>query len=315
MRSSASGVLPSVHHHTDPFPHFTAEDTLPAALLTDLDALFAADLPWVHHRDAFYRAWLCDVSTRIAAPMQAALVGRMRVITGLPLTDRLQVTVQRMEPGQYAGPHTDRPLLGYEVARLIVQLSEDWRVEHGGVLHLHRDVDGAQTVTRRPPRFNTGFGFVMGPRSFHSVQPTTVTRRTAVFNFWHIGNTEALAETVRQQLAGLRFDHLPRSLDDLISESEQSRPEDDSFRAGCIAALLCQWGFSEPVIRAGYRAGLDSVLCEASSAPVRIAAWVQWLQHERFDVSRWSTLAPALLQARQDPRLTDLAVLLGATEA
>jgi hypothetical protein len=308
------GVLPTIQHHTDPFPFFTAEDALPAVFLSALDALFAAEQTWALHQDAFYRAWLCDVSDRIAPEPRAALIARMSAITGLPLTDRLQVTIQRMEPGQYAGPHTDRPLLGYEVARLIVQLSADWRPEHGGALLLHRDAAGEQTVLRRPPRHNTAFGFVMGPRSFHSVEPTTTTRRTVVFNFWHIGNTEALAGHVRGLLARVRFDRLPTSLDDLIDEAERSRPEEDSFRAGCIASLLQNLGLDEAVIAAGYRLGLDSELCEDGADPIRIAAWVQWLQHERFDVQRWAELAPVLRRALRDPALADLARLLGATE-
>lgn len=308
-------MLPTVQHSTAPFPHFTVPEALPEALLADLEALFEAPLPWDLHQDAFYRAWLSDVSDRIAPDLQAALVDRMRAITGLPLTESLQVTVQRMEPGQYAGPHTDRPLVGYEVARLIVQLRPGWQPGDGGELHLHPDEAGAQTVVRRPPRYNTGFGFVMGPRSFHSVQPTAVTRRTAVFNFWHVGNTEALARRIRAMIAALRFDQLPASLDALITAAEQHRAEEDSFRAGCIAALLQQWGYPEPVLAEGYRAGLDSVMCEESADPVRIAAWVQWLQHDRFDVERWAALRPALSRARRDPRLAELAALLGATEA
>ncbi len=309
-------VLPTVQHSTEPFPHFTASAVLPEALLADLAALFAAPITWDLHQDAFYRAWLSDVSDRVEPAMQAALIARMRSITGLALTDKLQVTVQRMEPGQYAGPHTDRPLVGYEVARLIVQLRPGWKPGDGGVLHLHSDETGTQTVARRPPHYNTGFGFVMGPRSFHSVQPTTVTRRTAVFNFWHVGNTELLAKQIRTMIAAIRFDQLPAALDELIIAAEQHHPEEASFRAGCIAALLQQWGYSEAVLAAGYRAGLDSEMCEDSTDPVRLAAWVQWLQHERFDVTRWSALTPVLSRARRDPRLEDLAVLLGgATEA
>jgi hypothetical protein len=307
-------VLPMVQHSTEPFPHFTAQEALPRVLRADLEALFTAPITWELHQDAFYRAWLSDVSDRIAPAMQAALIARMRTITGLPLIDQLQVTVQRMEPGQYAKPHTDRPLVGYEVARLIVQLRPGWQPDDGGMLHLHSDVAGTETIIRRPPRYNTGFGFVMGPRSFHSVQTTTVTRRTAVFNFWHVGNTEALAQRIRFLIGSIRFDQLPTALDELITEAEQHHPEENSFRAGCIASLLQQWGYPDAVRAEGYRAGLDSEACEGSTDPVRIAAWVQWLQHERFDVKRWSALAPVLSRTRRDPRLADLVVLLGATE-
>ena len=47
---------------------------------------------------------------------------RMREITGLPLMNRVLVTAQRMLPGQVVGIHSDRPLLGYELAAHIQAL-------------------------------------------------------------------------------------------------------------------------------------------------------------------------------------------------
>jgi hypothetical protein len=51
--------------------------------------------------------------------------------TGLPLCAPVGATVQRMEPGQFAGPHTDRPLLGSRggAARLFLQLGKIYRVD------------------------------------------------------------------------------------------------------------------------------------------------------------------------------------------
>ena len=50
---------------------------------------------------------------------------RMREITGLPLVNRVLVTAQRMLPGQVIGIHSDRPLLGYELAAHIQALFTD----------------------------------------------------------------------------------------------------------------------------------------------------------------------------------------------
>ena len=300
-------MLHTICHHTEPFAFFTAEDALPASLLSTLEALYSADLTWQHHTDSFYRAFLCDVSERIDPAVADALVQRMRHITGLSLTARLQVTIQRLESGQFAGPHTDRPLLGYEVARLIVQLSPDWKPEHGGELHLHRDEQGKQTVLCRPPRLNSAFGFIMGTQSFHSVQPTTRTRRTVVFNFWHTGNTEAIAAWVGQQFDGMRFDLLPESLDALIVEAEHTLSEDDTFRAACIAHLLQRWGLDEDEIAEGYRQGLNTAPGPDSPPAIALAWWAQRLKFALFDARQWAMLERTFQEALADPRLSEAA--------
>ncbi|MFT4624755.1 MAG: hypothetical protein ACI8PZ_003415, partial [Myxococcota bacterium] len=224
-------LLPTIEVHDTPFRWFTADGALPPSALEALLALYDEDLSWDLHADSFYRAWLCEVADRLDPALRTGVVDRVAAITGLPFAPDLAVTVQRMEPGQYALPHTDRPLAGFEAARLIVQLTPGWRPEHGGELLLHADALGTEEVQRRPPRFNSAYGMVMGPRSVHSVRPTTRQRRTAVFNLWHVGNTEAVAEWVTGQLAGLRFDSLPASLGPVIDDAEASLPEDDIFRA------------------------------------------------------------------------------------
>ena len=234
----------------------------------------------------------------------------MSEITGLPLRGPMRATIQRMEPGQYAEPHTDRPLLGYEAARLIVQLNTDWEPAHGGELHLHPDANGHESTLIRPPTFNSAFGFVMGASSFHSVQPARRRRRTAVFNFWHSGNSPEFASWVRGQREGIRFEALPRALDATRAVAELGYAEDDSFRAGVVAFLLQKWGFEDTFVCDAYSAAVRSVEFSRSEAlPLLMARWVHALgYHEAFCVGQWSELRD-LAQASpwsRDERLAEI---------
>jgi hypothetical protein len=286
-------ILPGARHHSSPYAYFTDEAALPAEQLTWLLGLFAQPRQWQHHRDAFYRAYLCDISAQLPASLRAGLVDRMRALTGLPLAPVVQSTIQRMEPGQYAGPHTDRPLVGYEAARLVVQLNPDWQPAHGGMLHIHPDPDGRQTVAQRPPRWNSALGFVMTPRSFHSVQAVHATRRTAVFNFWHVGNTPPMAAAVADGFRDLRF-CFEDARDAAAARAEQERPEEDSHRAGCVAFLLQRWDASEETMLQGYTAALEPLHGDAPASLVTLARWAQRLWTEDFDIQMWTQLAPRM---------------------
>jgi len=289
-------VFADVQHHRAPFPCFTSERALSDEQLAWLEALYDEPLAWQHHRDAFYRASLSDVSERLPEPFRRAVLEAMRAATGLPLIDRVQLTVQRMAPGEYAGPHTDRPLVGFEAARLIVQLGPDWRPGDGGSFDLHPDPDGERTVLSRPPRRNAGFGFVMGPASYHSVQPVVRERRTAVFNCWHVGNTEGVAAWVAEELEDLHFGDLPGALEPVAAQAEPSLPEEQTHRAGCVAWLMQRWGFSVDEVVAGYREALEP----RSQGVVALARWVVRLSTEDFDVAAWGRLSTSL---PVDPRV------------
>lgn len=296
-------LLASSYLHHEPFAYFTCADALPTTLLNRLDALYGAPLVWQHHTDSFYRAYLCDVSAHLDAGFCKELSARMRVLVGMPLTNAVRATLQRMEPGQYALPHTDRPLVGYEAARLVVQLNRDWRSEDGGQLSIHPDERGKQTVVSYSPRWNTAFGFAMGPRSFHSVRLVTALRRTVVLNFWHAGNTAALATWISAQFNGMRFD-FSGTLGQLADHTEPQVPEEDSFRAGCVAYLLLRWGFSEGEACSGYQAGLQPLTGPEGSASVLLARWVARLWRHDFDPTLWQRLAPRFTTQR-DPRLEE----------
>ncbi|MFT4976101.1 MAG: hypothetical protein ACI8S6_001996 [Myxococcota bacterium] len=286
-------LLAEPQRYREPFPYFSCRGALPGEVLTWLEGLFLRELVWQHHKDSFYRAFLSDISELLDDGFRLALAARMRELTGLPLTDKIQATIQRMEPGQYAGPHTDRPLSGYEAARLIVQLNDSWEPDRGGLLSIHPDPQGATTTRQHAPVWNSAVGFVMGPRSYHSVEPARALRRTAVFNFWHTGNTMALSEWVSEQLSGMRFD-FDGPLGELASDAETRLPEEDTYRAGGVAHLLQRWGFDSATVAAGYTAGLHPLSGPGGPSEVLFARWVQRLGHEDFDTALWSVLQPSL---------------------
>ena len=297
-------LLAAPQRYHQPFDYFTCDDALPAPLLKQLCASYDRPLNWQHHTDSFYRAYLCDVSELLDEGFCQALSARMAALVGMPLTSTVRATLQRMEAGQYALPHTDRPLPGYEAVRLVVQLNPGWEDGDGGLLCIHPDEQGAQTARTHPPRWNSAFGFAMGPRSFHSVQPTRAARRTVVLNLWHAANTEALAAWASAQFVGMRFD-FGGALGALASEAEPCVPEEDSFRAGCVAHLLLRWGFSEAVACEGYRQGLSPLLAPRGAPAVLLARWVARLQQQDFDAGLWQRLASAMDGAAPDPRLAE----------
>ena len=85
-----------------------------------MEQLFLKDNCWEHHGVDLYQCFISDVTADIAPDFQAEVLVRMREITGLPLIDHVRITAQRMLSGHAIGMHGDRPLLGYEIARLVV---------------------------------------------------------------------------------------------------------------------------------------------------------------------------------------------------
>lgn len=297
-------MLGQIEHHSTPFAFFTSDQALSPALLNPLLSLFSEELEWEAH-DTFYKAFLCEITDRLPRTACDTLIQRMAELTDLPLTQDLRVTIQRMVPGQFAGPHTDRPLLGYEAVRLIVQLNAHWQSGHGGELNLHPDEQGTVTALSRPPVLNSAFGFVMGPDSFHSVRPTTQTRRTAVFNFWHKGNTPELCTWIKAQFKDMRFDTLPEALNPRAIQAEAEHPEVDSFRAGAMAHLLQKWHFDSAWVCQGYEAGLDPNFRVDEALPLALARWLVRLEFDTFSVQDWRGLNDEIAHSewRLDSRL------------
>lgn len=291
-------MSPVIERHDDPFPCFTVDRALSEPLAAELRAMFDEPHAWEHHHGGFYECYLTEVSARVPAAFQAQLARQWAGLFEEPLTERVKVTLQRMEPGQQARVHTDRPLLGFETARLIVQLGERWSPGEGGVFCVHPDPAGERVSWERAPAWNQGFAFSMGKRSFHSVTPVRgMTRRTAVFHFWHAGNSPALAQQVRSLFEGCRFDRLPAEVVRVAERAERSEPEELTWRAGLLAWALHAWGVSGAGVAEAYLAALCSPepweqqgALSGQEATVALGRWVVELYAGEVDLRAWERL-------------------------
>jgi hypothetical protein len=289
-------LLQPIHHH-HPFPFFVVDAAFSAEQCAALERLFSQDNEWQHQDGGFYRASLCDVTETIPATFQVEILARMREITGLPLVNRVLVTAQRMQPGQVIGIHSDRPLLGYEIARLVVQLNKQWQAEHGGVLELFSSAEG-EAVFSVNPEYNKGFGFLLHADSYHAVTEVTQTRLTVVFNFWHMANTPELAAHIEALFANLHFSEFPAALNPVASAAESSLPEEVTFLAGTAAIALHRWGYDSATVVTGYQHSAGLSTCDTGDAEtyaaVLLADWVAYLYRDSFDLLRWNSLQSAL---------------------
>ena len=272
--------------HSTPFEFFTGDDALPVADINHLIDLFDQEQKWELH-DSFYKASIADVTAKIDRELLRGLAAKMAEITETKLSGRVEVKIQKMDRGQYSGVHTDRPLLGFEAVRLVVQLNDGWSIERdGGALRIH-EADNEERVTmKRSPIRNSCFGFVMTPKAHHSVQVTNRERRTAVFYFWHVGNTQEISDWVESQFLGISFAALPEYLSEIITHAEQHLSEEETFRAATVAWLLVQWGSDRESVISGYQSALR---CHTitSSLEETLATWVYSLRHEAFDIESW----------------------------
>lgn len=292
-------MLANAAQHRHPYRYFTAEPAFSPAICARLEGLFELELPWREHGGSFYEVRNCDLTERMAPDFLAALVARTRTLTGLPLTGRVAVTAQTMIPGQRIGVHSDRPLVGFETVRLVVQFNRHWQPGDGGVLQVHDDQAGTRVCAGQAPRFNSAFGFVMHPGSYHSVSETAKPRRTLVFNFWHAGNSPALGEAVKALFAHMRFGDLPRLLDPSRARAERALSEEQTRRALVVATALQRWGLPEPVVLDGYRAAIAAPGAfrtdSADWVAISLAQWAAQLYVEDFDLAQWQRLSLALV--------------------
>ncbi len=299
-------MLSQPHPHRTPFPYFLVSPAFSAEQCAMLEQVFLHEGDWQHRDGAFYRCALRDVTAEIPATFLTEVTNRMRKITGLPLTDHILVTAQRMTPGQVIGIHSDRPLLGYECVRLVVQLNPHWQTEHGGVLQLFASPEG-EVVTGVNPVYNAAFGFVLNVNSYHAVSQVTQPRHSLVFNFWHAANTPELAAHVQALFANLHFSALPATLNPIMSAAEENLPEDTTLVAATTAIALQRWGYDDATILEGYQysAGLPTHVTQGSEtwAAIRLADWVARLHRESFDLAQWEGLNRALTGAKEFARL------------
>ncbi len=293
-------------HNDYPFPFFLVNAAFSVEQCATLEQLFSQDKEWQHQDGGFYRASLCDVSESIPATFQTEILARMRELTGLPLVNRVLVTAQRMLPGQVIGIHSDRPLLGYEIARLVVQLNKDWLPDHGGVLELFSSPEG-EAVFSVDPEYNKAFGFLLHADSFHAVTEVTQPRQTVVFNFWHMANTPELEAHVLALFGKINFSEFPPALNPVASAAESNLPEEVTLLAGTAAIALQRWGYDTETVVAGYQHSAGLFICDSSDAEtyaaVLLADWVAYLYRDSFDLLRWNNLQSALAGIEMFPRL------------
>lgn len=289
-----------------PFPHFSVDETFPNELCKTLETLFTLEEGWQHRDGSFYQCAILDVTQHIALDVQQAVLRQLRELSGLPLVDHILVTAQRMQPGQAIGIHSDRPLLGFEILRLVVQFNEHWKPEHGGVLELFASKDG-DAVAQVMPEYNKGFVFVLNENSYHGVTQAIQARRSLVFNFWHVANTPELEEHVNALFAKLHFSELPKSLDPIASAAASDLTEDRSLLADTAAVALKRWGYDDASIIKGYQysAGLavGQQLDDETFAAVRLADWVASLYRQSFDLDKWNDLYAELATLNVPARL------------
>ena len=293
-------------HQDSPFPFFYDNSAFSEEQCAALEGLFLQDGEWQHRDGAFYRCSLMDVTEHVPATFQMEVLGRMREITGLPLTNRVLVTAQRMQPGQVIGIHSDRPLVGYEIVRLVVQLNKHWQAEHGGVLELFSSPE-SEAVFRVNPEYNKAFGFLLHVDSYHAVTEASQPRQTVVFNFWHAANTPELAAHVQALFAYMQFSELPAALHPVASAAELKLPEDTTFRASTAALALHRWGYDETTVVAGYKHSAGLAVCDTNDAEtyaaVLLAYWVACLHRDAFDLAGWNILQRELEGMDVFPRL------------
>jgi hypothetical protein len=302
-------MLSNPSFHTYPFPFFQCSRAFGPAILADFDALFSSSASWQQRDGAFYKCFLREVTDEIPAAWLTELVARMRAITGLPLMEKVQVTAQRVEPGQVIGVHSDQPLVGYELVRLVLQLNDSWCPEDGGLLELYESTDRPPAIGIEPRR-DVAFGFVLHEGSLHGVTEVTRPRRSMVFNFWHAANSPELGEAVERTFGDMHVGLLPSDLDAVMEEAEATLPEEVSFRASLAAWALLHWGYESEIVVAGYRhsAGLPStgVLRGEERSAILLADWVARLHEEPFDLVRWEVLKDEIGEAKPFPCLSPM---------
>jgi len=214
-----------------------------------------------------------------------------------------------MMPGQKIGVHTDRPLVGEEFVRMVLQLNEDWPEDAGGMLCLYSSLESEPDFEIKSS-YNKAFLFVLNPDSYHSVCEVRKVRRTVVFNFWHAANTPALAKHIEMLFDGAHFSQLPDHLDQEMELLETHCGERVSMCAGMTALLLNRWKAHPSDVLRGlqFSAGLLSWqdIPASSRAVIGLAEWAAWMRSGPFLLSRWRRLCNRLRGERAPNHLQTL---------
>lgn len=252
--------------------------------LTRMEAQFAGPVDWTRHDASFYRCFMAEIDDALPAADRADLRQRVAAALDLELAGPVRVTAQRMEVGDGADRHSDRPLVGYECARLIVQLD----TPEGGAFHM---VQGSRVWLDRPSVRNQGLALELAAGSDHLVTPCRSLRRTVVVHFWHRANPPHARDLVHGWLAPMSFAELPRELDPLVERADQLTSDEVTGRAARVAWLLGRWGAPPATLVGAFQATLDGA-SPGSDAEAR-ARFVVGLMLDAFDRSAYEGLSTA----------------------
>ena len=298
-------MLDVVARHEASYLLLSMDNAIDESRLDELEALFDRDIRWTRRDGDFYRCFNADVSEHVDRAWLRQLAQRMVDHTGIDLTYDVHVAVQRMEPGDQIGRHSDRPLLGYEVARLVLQLERDWAPADGG---LFSAIDDGQVVFESYPARNRAAAFALTVDSLHEVSLTRRQRRSLVFSFGHIGNTSAVEQLVHGLFGKMCFAELPDAVSAAADSAEGEYGELDTHRASSVAAALVQWGYPPRDAAAGYRLALSepAALETDLDGAVALARWLSRLHVDDFDIASWEHLRGQLacLEPERDSRMS-----------
>lgn len=265
-------VVPQLQRVAGAFPLARTERALAPTVLVELDRRFAQVRDWARHDQHFYQCFIHEV-TDWPEGHGRALREVVAEALGLPLAGRVGITLQRMEVGDGAAPHTDAPRAGYEAARLVVQLD----TPGGGRF---RALEQGEGWLELAPVRNHGVAFELGPRSWHEVTACEGPRRTVVFHFWHPANPEHTRARLDATVGTLSFADLPSVLDASIERADALDPE-RTDRAAQVAWWLRRWGHAHEALVAAFDRAVDERPPQGSDEA--LACFLAVLHREGFD--------------------------------
>ncbi len=267
-------------------PLATTDEAFEEVVLHRLDARFAATTDWVRHDASFYRCFIAECDDALAPSARSRLRDEVGEVLGLDLAGPVRVTAQHMAVGDGADRHTDRPLVGYEAARLVAQLDTP---DGGRFRVLEPDgSDGWRAWLDRPAVRNQAVALELCEASHHEVTECRTPRRTVVAHFWHRANPPHARELVHGWLAPMSFAALPAALDARIAEADAHVDPHLTGRAARVVWLLAQWDDDEGVLAGAFERAVTGASPE--SEPEARARFVTHLALESFDREAFEAL-------------------------
>lgn len=95
---------------------------------------------------------------------------RVSELLGTPVADAVEIRLVRHLPGDWLGPHTDRP---DKIFSHVLYFTAGWQPEWGGNLEILRTADPASVVSRVVPELGASALFARSDDSWHQVSPVT----------------------------------------------------------------------------------------------------------------------------------------------